>query len=83
MKKISELRLEIESRSASTTTEDSFGTDLVGRLLSLDEVQLVAGGDGTCYSGTQTHEQTGAGGYIQQGGQFNQTGAASYGMSCT
>ncbi len=84
MKSISELRSEIESRGASTVGEANFGTDLVGRLLSPDEVEMVAGsGDSTCYSGSTTHSQTGSGSYGQTGGQYFQDGAGGYTMNCT
>ncbi len=74
MKSISELRSEIESRSASAVAETNFGTDLVGRLLSLEEVDAVAGGF--------------FGGYVQEGPSYSQQspysmGTGSYSQSYT
>jgi hypothetical protein len=84
MKTISELRSELESRSAATAVETNFGTELVGRLLSLDEVEMVAGGDtATCFSGTTSYSKAPESSFTQNsGGQFDQTGSGSYGMAC-
>jgi hypothetical protein len=82
MKKISQLRDEIASHTASSESTDAFGTQLVGRLLSLNEVALVAGGDATCYSGSTSHSQSGGGNYGQVGGQYTQSGGGGYTMTC-
>lgn len=67
-----------------TEMADLFGTQLVGRLLSMDELDQVGGGDGigSCGPGGFTYYQTGGGQYYQTGsGSYSQNGG-SYTMTC-
>lgn len=82
MKVLSQLRSEIVARK-SVDHGDALGEQLVGRLLSPNEFELVCGGDSTCQSGGTTHSQTGSGSYTQNsGGQYGQSGSGSYNQSC-
>jgi hypothetical protein len=59
---------------------DDFGSQLVGRLLSLTEIDTVGGGDyGMCGSYEQYTRSGGS--YTQSGGDYTQTGG-SYNMKC-
>ncbi|MBB2483703.1 hypothetical protein H5407_00525 [Mitsuaria sp. WAJ17] len=78
MKKISDLSLGQEADAGS-----AFGGVLEAKLLSLPEIECVAGGEGTgtCGPGTPSYGSSG-GSFVQAGGQFQQTGG-SYNMRCT
>lgn len=65
-------------------TERSDREDVVFKLLTPEEAELVGGGDGTGYCmtvGTPGYQQTGGGQFTQSGGSYSQTGG-SYNMSC-
>ncbi|MFN7883495.1 MAG: hypothetical protein ACK5PF_10860 [bacterium] len=60
---------------------DDFGSQLVGRLLSLTEIDTVGGGDyGMCGPYTQ-YSMSGGSSYTQSGGDYKQSGG-SYNMKC-
>lgn len=77
MKKISDLMF------GPAAGAQEFGGVLVAKLLTLPEIDSVAGGEGTgtCGPGTPTYGSTG-GSFSQVGGQFQQSGG-SYNMRCT
>jgi hypothetical protein len=58
--------------------------DVVFKLLTPEESELVGGGEGTGYCqtiGTPGYQQTGGGSFTQSGGSYSQTGG-SYNMTC-
>jgi hypothetical protein len=65
---------------APTQFADAFGGELVGRLLSLSEIDAVSGAYGQCGPGPSSYTQTG-GSYTQSGGSYTQSGG-NYGMTC-
>lgn len=73
-----------ESKSAGIEAQgnDLFGTHIVGKLLSIDELDQIGGGDiGVCGPGAPSYYQSGGGQYYQSGGSYTQSGG-SYSMSC-
>lgn len=70
-----------EACAQEQSGSDAFGKELVGRLLTLEEICLVGGGGGYCMGGGTTYQQTG-GSYTQGGqGSYTQSGG-SYNMNC-